>query len=63
MLSIPDVIPSCGIPLVLKKKVGGVSFPSCEGEESLDLRKDYYKYSGFINCEGYISETSLAIII
>lgn len=48
VLSIPDVMPSCGSPSVLKKKVGGVNFPSCEGEESLDFRKGYYSYSGFI---------------
>jgi hypothetical protein len=53
VLSIPDEMPSFGSPSDLKKKVGGVCYPSSEGEESLDLREDYYSYSGFINCEGY----------
>jgi hypothetical protein len=52
-LSIPDVMPSCGSPSDLKKKVGGVCYPSCEGEESLDFREDYYSYSGFTYSEGY----------
>ena len=37
VLSIPDKMPGCGRPSVLKKKVGGVSCPSGEGEESLDF--------------------------
>ena len=63
VLSIPDVMPSCGSPSVLKKKVGGVSFPSCDGEESLDFKADYCTYSSLIYCEGYMSDTSLVIII
>jgi hypothetical protein len=48
VLSIPALMPSCcGSPSVLKKKVGGVSWPSCEGEESLDFREESWSNCGF----------------